>query len=1079
MKHIRLSLLLFSLLWAGAAWAQENIVEVNNQNNGRTYDVSQQGINATDDGGPFGNYAAGIDYYIIVTANCDGNNILRIQVTNIDIAPTDTLFIYDGAYSPGANLFVLAEINNDMIPDDLYFYPTQGNTSHTLSIRFKSDANSTGGTGFYLPSQCALPCVSLNPHMQDRYYKARNGVIYDSSMFMGDRIQIDTLWQFNVVELDDSTTYNDTTGFELTQTPFWGLEICEGDSLIIKAYGEYGTGGFYTPTDRTSTFNVDWSDGETTSVTGQQCNGYIGHKYKEVGCYDLSLRLADYIGCESSSQAEVRVRIALMPLKTLFDLQTMCNTDSLLVNVGYDGDGATLTLKKIEFSKTATKTNPIRTFIPDGPHCADPCYEAPVTFNEFPSGRTVHSADDICSICLNYEHTFMGDYRTSIVCPTGKESIIKFGNSSMDHKTPKADAEGQTFTYDYGGGCYTGFPNRSWDSDCDASGSYQPDPNATCDSTCNPFGEGLEYCWSRNAAYTLVTGELANIGTHDRIYENPADPTGPFIYENKDTYVVDRHINSSSATYKIQETHTYGTVPAYFNSHPGDSYGTKDVTTKMPSNHEEKTDYYLPDADFSELIGCPLNGEWKMRVCDYWGADNGWIFSWSMDICGISSGGCEYQVGIDSVTWTPDTLDGDFDLGHWRGATLWPNDSIRTWIATPDTAGSFRIHVKIYDEFGCVWDSITRITTVWNPVPQLPDNINVCGVETVILDATDPHTATSNQTYRWEPYGDSTATIETRPLSGGYGSQLYTVQVTNTQHDIRCTNRDSVRVNFYKTPIANFDPGIYPLEGCEPFTIRFQNMSQYGSQYFWDFGDGYTSTAESPVHSYATGQYDLKYYITSADGCKDSLIFPRTVTVFPAPIAKFSWEPINPTVLHPEVTFINRTEPQTDAVKFYWEVQYDRNNPLSYHTMTELNPSFTWQTDGEDISGPYIARLIAKTDERGPSGHVLECRDTVENTILLVNDFLQFPNVITANGDGINDVFEIKNLVNGMGYPNNSLAIYNRWGKRVYFKTNISSEEDFWDPAKDNIPAGTYFWRFSGKGYLGDIERNGVVEVLR
>ena len=54
---------------------------------------------------------------------------------------------------------------------------------------------------------------------------------------------------------------------------------------------------------------------------------------------------------------------------------------------------------------------------------------------------------------------------------------------------------------------------------------------------------------------------------------------------------------------------------------------------------------------------------------------------------------------------------------------------------------------------------------------------------------------------------------------------------------------------------------------------------------------------------------------------------------------------------------------------------------------------------------------------------------------------------------------------------------YDRWGKRVYYKENISKEEDFWDPS--NVPTGTYFWRFTGKGYLGDIQRNGVVEVIR
>jgi gliding motility-associated-like protein len=92
---------------------------------------------------------------------------------------------------------------------------------------------------------------------------------------------------------------------------------------------------------------------------------------------------------------------------------------------------------------------------------------------------------------------------------------------------------------------------------------------------------------------------------------------------------------------------------------------------------------------------------------------------------------------------------------------------------------------------------------------------------------------------------------------------------------------------------------------------------------------------------------------------------------------------------------------------------------------------------------------------------------------------LQFPNVVTPNGDGINDVFEIINLVEGLGYPTNELSIFDRWGKKVFHKENISSKDEFWDPGADNAPAGTYFYRFVGKGYLGNIQRNGVIEVIK
>jgi hypothetical protein len=44
----------------------------------------------------------------------------------------------------------------------------------------------------------------------------------------------------------------------------------------------------------------------------------------------------------------------------------------------------------------------------------------------------------------------------------------------------------------------------------------------------------------------------------------------------------------------------------------------------------------LPSGDYSsfddltDLLGCPLNGEWTIHVEDLWLLDNGFIFSWSI-----------------------------------------------------------------------------------------------------------------------------------------------------------------------------------------------------------------------------------------------------------------------------------------------------------------------------------------------------------------------------------------------------------------------------------------------------------------
>ena len=60
------------------------------------------------------------------------------------------------------------------------------------------------------------------------------------------------------------------------------------------------------------------------------------------------------------------------------------------------------------------------------------------------------------------------------------------------------------------------------------------------------------------------------------------------------------------------------------------------------------------------------------------------------------------------------------------------------------------------------------------------------------------------------------------------------------------------------------------------------------------------------------------------------------------------------------------------------------------------------------------------------------------------------PNVITPNGDGLNDYFIIANLEH---HPNTSVTIFDRWGRKSYENANYNNE---WKA--DNSSDGTYFY---------------------
>ena len=72
------------------------------------------------------------------------------------------------------------------------------------------------------------------------------------------------------------------------------------------------------------------------------------------------------------------------------------------------------------------------------------------------------------------------------------------------------------------------------------------------------------------------------------------------------------------------------------------------------------------------------------------------------------------------------------------------------------------------------------------------------------------------------------------------------------------------------------------------------------------------------------------------------------------------------------------------------------------------------------------------------------------NVTVSATSLLQIPNLFTPNGDGINDVFEIRGLDK---FLQNELIIVNRWGNEVYHKTNYQNN---W--TGEGLNEGTYYY---------------------
>ncbi len=79
-------------------------------------------------------------------------------------------------------------------------------------------------------------------------------------------------------------------------------------------------------------------------------------------------------------------------------------------------------------------------------------------------------------------------------------------------------------------------------------------------------------------------------------------------------------------------------------------------------------------------------------------------------------------------------------------------------------------------------------------------------------------------------------------------------------------------------PTANFEAST-----DESFTfdeINFRNNSSNATRYLWDFGDGESSEVYEPTHHYSSlGEYDISLQVWSENGCSDSLLVQKGITI--------------------------------------------------------------------------------------------------------------------------------------------------------------------------------------------------------
>lgn len=221
--------------------------------------------------------------------------------------------------------------------------------------------------------------------------------------------------------------------------------------------------------------------------------------------------------------------------------------------------------------------------------------------------------------------------------------------------------------------------------------------------------------------------------------------------------------------------------------------------------------------------------------------------------------------------------------------------------------------------------------------------------------------------------------------------------------------------------------------------------------YLWDDSNAQTGSTAIEL---GAGTYSV--LVTDANGCTDTATDSVSPPIAPV-VADFSLSPDSG--LQPlDITVTNLS---SGGTAYEWQFG-DGNTQSTFDTL----PFEYLYAD----SGSFSVTLIAYNDVTG-------CSDTlvVSDAMYVVpTSELLIPNVITPNGDGLNDIFPIDPIANDFFpfkirniYDFNG-EIYNRWGEKVYQWTQPLGGWGGRTTSGLLLEAGTYYYVITAKGVDSD-----------
>ncbi|MDG2426076.1 MAG: PKD domain-containing protein [Flavobacteriales bacterium] len=227
--------------------------------------------------------------------------------------------------------------------------------------------------------------------------------------------------------------------------------VCMGQTLEFSDMGSASAPGF---TLDNWIWNFDDGNVDSLGVAGS-----VFYAFDEPGEYVVQLAVVDNNGCVSLNVQPLQVLVSTIP-----EFNSISSTPICAGSPGFvDGNP----VQSITWTALPPQVVAGETYLADG---AGFSYSSDLNFDFFDDGATLDDCDDLLSITVNLEHSYLGDLALSIQCPNGTlVDIMTFPNG--------------------GGGCYLG---------------------EAVDDGSNLPGTGYDYGWSPNPDFATNINDNAN-----------------------------------------------------------------------------------------------------------------------------------------------------------------------------------------------------------------------------------------------------------------------------------------------------------------------------------------------------------------------------------------------------------------------------------------------------------------------------------------------------------------------------------------------------------------------------------------